>query len=376
MTFPSTLLITNDFPPRVGGIQRMLGSLAAALPPDKVSVLAPRWDGAAAHDASRPYRIFREHGTFAWPTGAFMDRVRDVIEDTKADVVVFGAASPLALLGPRVAASGIPYLVIAHGFEYWLSLLPGSHALMRRATGRASRVTACSSFVARTVRTAVPRAVPVSVFPPGADVDRFHPALATEDLRIRHGIGSRPLVVCVSRLVMRKGQDVLIRAMADLQRRIPNAALLIVGGGPHEPALRRLAAQAPRDSVFFSGEVTEEDLPRYFAVGDVFAMPCRDRLAGLEVEGWGAVFVEAAACAKPVVAGDSGGAGESLVDGETGFLVDGADPAEVTRAIGDLLADPVLARRMGAAGRARIERELTWPRLAARFTGWLEEAAG
>ena len=376
MDVPSTLLVTNDFPPRVGGIQRMLGSLVDELPPDRVSVLAPSWDGAAGSDAAQPYRIFREPQRFIWPSPSFLARILEVAEDTKAEVLVFGAASPLGILGPQVAAAGIPYLVIAHGFEYWLSMLPGSHALMRRATARASRVTACSEFVGRTVRTAVPRRVPVSVLHPGADISRFHPDLPTQDLRIRHGIGDRPLVVCVSRLVMRKGQDVLISAMADLQRRIPGAALLIVGAGPHENALRGLAAAAPADSVFFAGEVAEEELPRYYAMGDVFAMPCRTRLAGLEVEGWGAVFVEAAACGKPVVVGNSGGARESLVDGETGFLVDGTDIGAVVRALGDLLADPGLAAQMGRAGRARAERELSWPRLAARLTGWLQAAAG
>ena len=376
MDVPSTLLVTNDFPPRVGGIQRMLGSLVDELPPDRVSVLAPSWDGAVGSDAAQPYRIFREPQRFIWPSPSFLARILEVAEDTKAEVLVFGAASPLGILGPQVAAAGIPYLVIAHGFEYWLSMLPGSHALMRRATARASRVTACSEFVGRTVRTAVPRRVPVSVLHPGADISRFHPDLPTQDLRIRHGIGDRPLVVCVSRLVMRKGQDVLIRAMTGLQRRIPGAALLIVGAGPHENALRGLAAAAPADSVFFAGEVAEEELPRYYAMGDVFAMPCRTRLAGLEVEGWGAVFVEAAACGKPVVVGNSGGARESLVDGETGFLVDGTDIGAVVRALGDLLADPGLAAQMGLAGRARVERELSWPRLAARLTGWLQAAAG
>jgi phosphatidylinositol alpha-1,6-mannosyltransferase len=373
---PSTLLITNDFPPRVGGIQRMLGSLVGELPPDRIAVLAPSWDGDVAFDAAHPYRTFREPQRFIWPSSRSLSRMREVLEETKAEVVVFGAASPLAVLGPQLAAAGTPYLVVAHGFEYWLSLLPGSHALMRVATARASRVTACSEFIGRTVRTAVPRHVPVSVLQPGADVTRFHPDVPTEHLRVRHGLEGRPLVVCVSRLVMRKGQDVLIRAMQDLQRRIPNAALLIVGGGPYDRALRAMAAEAPADSVFFAGEVAEEDLPGYFAMGEVFAMPCRTRLAGLEVEGWGAVFIEAAASGRPVVVGDSGGARESLVDGETGLLVKGDDVGNVAGALATLLEDPALARRMGAAGRARAERELSWPRLADRLTGWLQAAAG
>jgi phosphatidylinositol alpha-1,6-mannosyltransferase len=155
---------------------------------------------------------------------------------------------------------------------------------------------------------------------------------------------------------------------------VPDAALLIVGGGPNEQRLRALAVEAPANSVFFSGQVSEEELPRHYAVGDVFAMPCRTRLGGLEVEGWGNVFIEAAACGKPVVVGDSGGARESLVDGETGLLVNGNDPGQVAGAVADLLGDRELARKMGAAGRERVVRDHHWPTIASTLAGWLRQA--
>ena len=157
---------------------------------------------------------------------------------------------------------------------------------------------------------------------------------------------------------------------------MPEATLVIVGGGPYEERLRALAADAPAGSVLFAGQVSEEDLPRYYAMGDVFAMPCRTRLGGMEVEGWGNVFIEASACARPIVVGDSGGARETLVDGETGLLVDGADVGQVADAVSELLADPDRARRMGAAGRARVERAHAWPAIAGRLAGWLRDAAG
>jgi phosphatidyl-myo-inositol dimannoside synthase len=232
----------------------------------------------------------------------------------------------------------------------------------------------CSEFIARTVRTAVPRSVPVSVLYPGADTETFRPDLATADLRERHGLDDRPVVVCVSRLVARKGQDVLIRGMHEVRRRVPEAMLVIVGGGPYDAVLRRLAEDAPTGSVVFAGEVSEADLPRYYAMGDVFAMPCRTRLGGLEVEGWGNVFIEAAACARPVVVGDSGGAREALVDGETGILVDGRRVAKVADAVATLLEDPARARRMGAAGRARVERAHRWPGIAEQLASWLRAA--
>ena len=376
MDVPNTLLVTNDFPPRVGGIQRTLEALWRELPPDRIGVFCPDWDDAAAYDAGAPFRVFRQPERFLWPTPQIADRIEAAARVMGAEVLLFGATYPLALLGPRLAARGLPYLSAAHGFEYWLSIAPGTHALMRHATSRATRVPVlCSAFIARTVRTAVPRSVPVSVLYPGADVTRFRPDLATGDIREALGVGARPLVVCVSRLVPRKGQDTLIRAMPAIRRRVPDAALAIVGGGPSEDRLRAMAADLPAGTVAFSGQVAEDDLPRYYAAGDVFAMPCRTRLGGLEVEGWGNVFIEAAACGKPVVVGDSGGARESLVDGETGILVDGTRVTSVADALGDLLAEPERAKAMGAAGRERVLRAHTWPAIAERLASWLGEAA-
>lgn len=375
MDVPRTLLVTNDYPPRVGGIQRTLEALVKELPAERVSVFCPDWDGAEAFDAAAPYRVERQPERFLWPTPDVASRVEAVAADVGAEVVLFGATYPLGLLGPRLARRGIPYLSAAHGFEYWLSIAPGAHALMRRATSRATRVPVCSAFIARVVRTAVPRGVPVSVMYPGADTEAFRPDLPVEDLLERHGLAGRPVVVCVSRLVARKGQDVLIRAMPEIRRRVPDAALLIVGGGPYRDTLEEMAAElAQGDSVVFTGQVSEDDLARYYRAGNVFAMPCRSRLGGFEVEGWGNVFIEAAACGRPVVVGDSGGAREALVDGETGLLVNGADVPEVADAVACLLGDPTRAEAMGRAGRERVEASYTWSRAAGELVAWLRAA--
>lgn len=376
MYVPKTLVVTNDYPPRIGGIQRTLEALVEQLPPDRVAVLCPAFDGSEAFDARASYRVFRQPERFLWPTRAIARRVEAAISDFGADVVLFGATYPLALIGPRLAKRGTPYLPAAHGFEYWLSIAPGAHGLMRRATSRATRVPVmCSEFIARVVRTAVRERVPVSVMYPGADVETFHPDLPFDDLLEAHGVAGRPLVVCVSRLVPRKGQDVLIRAMPEIRRRVPDATLLVVGGGPYRDRLEEMGRHAPTGAVVFAGQVSEVDLPRYYRAGDVFALPCRARLGGLEVEGWGNVFIEAAACGRPVVVGDSGGARETLVDGVTGRLVDGSDVTAVADAVAALLEDPARAEAMGAAGRARVERHFTWQRAAAQLAGWLREAA-
>jgi len=372
---PRTLLVTNDFPPRVGGIQRTLEALWRELPPHRVAVFCPRWEGDDAYDERAGFRVLRQPDRYFWPAPDLAKRVLAAAREVDAEVVVFGAISPVALIGPRLAGAGLPFLAAAHGFEYWASTAPLTHSLVRRATARASRVPVlCSEFVARRVRAAVPHHVPVSVLYPGADVEVFRPDLPTQDVRERHGVVDRPLVVCVSRLVPRKGQDMLIRSMDAVRRRVPDATLLLVGAGPYESKLRAMAADAPDGSVVFAGQVSEMDLPRYYALGDVFAMPCRTRFGGLEVEGWGNVFIEAAACARPVIVGDSGGAREALVDGETGLLVDGADIGQVADAVATLLEDPGLAAKMGDSGRARVEAAHTWPRIATKLAAWLRQA--
>lgn len=367
MQVPPTLLVTNDFPPRIGGIQRTLEALWRELPADRAGVFCADWDDAAAYDAAAPFRVFRQPERFLWPTRGVAARIEAAAREMGAEVVLFGATYPLALTGPRLAGRGLPYLAAAHGFEYWLSLAPITHTLMRRATGSATRVPVlCSAFIARTVRTAVPATVPVTVLYPGADVERFRPDLPTDDIRAAHGIGDAPLVVCVSRLVKRKGQDRLIDALPAIRERVPNARLLIVGGGPEEERLRSRAASLG-DACVFAGQVPEDDLPRYYAVGDVFAMPCRTRRGGLDVEGLGIVYLEASATGLPVIAGDSGGAPDAVRDGITGHVVNGRDVSVIADRIATLLADRDLARRMGEAGRAWVESAWRWDQQAAKL---------
>ena len=367
--------MTNDFPPRVGGVQQYVWNVASHLPADRVAVVAPNWPGWQAHDRMLPFPVERFPTTFLWPSGDLRTRVRMAAREHRAEAVLFGHGLPLALLGPEL---DLPYVVATHGTEYWFALTPALHGLLRRATSRARRVLAVSRFTGRTVRTAVPQHIPVSLLPPGVDAERFRPGTpeAGAEIRRRHGIAEgRPLVVCVSRLVRRKGQDVLIQSMPAVLRRESDAALLVVGGGPDRARLEDMAAAAQPGSVVFAGEVSDEDLPAYHAAADVFAMPCRSRLAGLEVEGFGIVFLEAAAGGRPAVAGDSGGAAEAVQDGDTGLVVDGRHAGQVAEAIGALLADPHRADAMGKAGRERVERLFTWPRLTERLARWLAEAS-
>ena len=359
---PRTLVVTNDFPPRVGGVQQYVWNMVSRLPSDRVAVLAPNWPGWREHDGSQPYPIHRWPGSFLWPTPDLARRVRSLVREHDADVVLFGHGFPLPLLAPELRENGVPSVVLTHGAEVWMAAAPGTAAAFRRACSAARELTAITRYTATLIRASVPASVPITVLPPAVDAERFSPEVDGASVRERHRLDGRRVALCVSRLVPRKGQDVLIRGWADVRRIAPDAALLLVGDGPSRPTLARLADDGPSGSVVFAGEVADQDLPHYYAACDVFAMPCRSRWGGLEVEGFGIVFLEAASTAKPVIAGRSGGSEEAVVDGETGLMVEGAEPKAVALSVAKVLDDERLAGRMGLAGRERVTRAFTWDR--------------
>jgi phosphatidylinositol alpha-1,6-mannosyltransferase len=256
----------------------------------------------------------------------------------------------------------------SHGHELGWAALPGSRQLLGRIGAAVDVVTYLTEYAHTRLATAYgprPRFVRL---PPGVDTDTFRPDVSSAEVRDRYGLGDRPTVVCVSRLVPRKGQDTLIRAWPAVRDRIPGAALLVVGRGRDLPRLRRLAAQRglERDVVFTDG-VPWAELPAHYAAGHVFAMPCRTRRGGMDVEGLGIVYLEASAIGLPVVAGDSGGAPDAVVEGETGWVVPGRSVTAVAARVSALLADPAAARAAGEKGRAWVEREWRWSGLAARL---------
>jgi phosphatidylinositol alpha-1,6-mannosyltransferase len=371
---PLTLVVTNDFPPTFGGVQQYVFNLVANLPPDRITVLAPAAAGARQFDDAQGFEVVRDTDSSLKPSHRVAEKVRSLIRSRDIDVVVFGHALPLALLGPGIAKRGTPYVVCTHGREYWMALLPGTTEALRWATSRASRVFAITRATARSISSAVPGHVPVSLLPPGVDVERFHPGAKAGDVRSRHALGDGPLILAPSRLVPRKGHDVLLRAMPRLIQDA-DANLLIVGQGPHERRLRELASVLPPGRVTFAGAVPDAILPQYYAEADIVAVPCRSRYLGLEIEGFGIVYLEAAASGKPAIAGRSGGTDEAVVDGVTGLLVDGSSAESVAEAVRRLLCNPEASAAMGRAGRERAERLFAWPRLSYWFGRVLREAA-
>ena len=365
-----TLVVTNDFPPRPGGIQAYVHSLAVRQPPGEIVVYASTWQGAAAFDADQPFPVVRHPTSLLLPTPDVLRRTRELARAESCDRVWFGAAAPLALLaGPlkldRAVAS-------THGHETGWALLPGARQVLRRIGRQTDVLTYLTAYTCERLAPALGPTARLEHLPAGVDPAVFRPRCGGDEVRRSYGLADRPVVVCVSRLVPRKGQDVLIRALPAIRRQVPDAALLLVGGGPDAPRLQRLAAEHDvADDVVLTGSVPWEVLPAHYDAGDVFAMPCRTRGAGMDVEGLGIVFLEASATGLPVVAGRSGGSPDAVLDGQTGHLVDGRSVTAVAERVGGLLADPDRAREMGAAGRAWVEREWRWDVLAARLRGLL-----
>jgi phosphatidylinositol alpha-1,6-mannosyltransferase len=370
-------LVTNDFPPRPGGIQAYLEELVgqlARLGSHTLTVYAPRWKGADRYDRAAPYEVVRHPGTLMLPGPAVAGRMRGLIAERDIDAVWFGAAAPLALLAAPARRAGAGRVVAStHGHEVGWSMLPLARSALRRIGEDNDVVTFVSHYTRGRFASAFGPRAALEHLPPGVDTDRFRPdAAARSELRARYRLGQRPTIVCLSRLVPRKGQDLLIRALPAIRERIDGAALAVVGGGPYQAALWRLAHQhGVADHVVFTGGVPAAELPAHHAMADVFAMPARTRGAGLDVEGLGIVYLEASATGVPVVAGRSGGAPETVQEGSTGLVVDGRSVDQIADALSEILADPSRAAAMGAAGRRWVRKNWRWETHAARLAGLL-----
>ncbi|MCX4848477.1 glycosyltransferase family 4 protein [Streptomyces sp. NBC_00893] len=377
-----TLIVTNDFPPRPGGIQAFLHNMALRLDPAQIVVYTSTWKrtpegraATAAFDAEQPFTVVRDPVTMLLPTPRVTRRAVRLLREHGCTSVWFGAAAPLGLMAPALRRAGARRLVATtHGHEAGWAQLPAARQLLRRIGEGTDTITYLGEYTrSRIAPVLTPRAAArMAQLPPGVDEKIFHPSSGGDRTRAGLGLSDRPVVVCVSRLVPRKGQDTLILAMPAILAQVPDAVLLIVGGGPYDKELRRLAEETGvGESVRFTGPVPWEELPAHYGAGDVFAIPCRTRRGGLDVEGLGIVFLEASATGLPVVAGDSGGAPDAVLDGETGWVVRGGSVEESADRIVTLLRDPELRQRMGERGRAWVEEKWRWDLLAERLRALL-----
>jgi phosphatidylinositol alpha-1,6-mannosyltransferase len=363
------LLVTNDFPPKVGGIQSYLWELWRRLPPDRVTVLTTTHPDAEAFDAAQRFAVYRHAGVLL-PTPALADEIRRVAADANAGLVLLDPALPVGLVGPRL---GLPYGVVLHGAEVTVpARVPVARQLLTSVLRGATCVIAAGGYPAAEAYHLAGDGLPVTVVPPGVDVERFHPLSPEEKRRARSDAGlpvDGKVVVGMSRLVPRKGFDVLIAAAGLLAPIHPDLTVAIAGAGRDRPRLERLV-KATGAPVRLLGFVPDADMPALLGCADVFAMPCRSRWGGLEQEGFGIVFLEAAASGVAGVAGASGGSHEAVAHGETGFVVRRPqDPVALAAALARLLDDAELCRAMGAAARRRAEQQFSYDQLAAQLAG-------
>lgn len=347
------LLVTNDYPPKPGGIQQYLGNLVAAYP-DPIRVLAP------ADEGDDP-GVMRGDRAFMWPTRRVRSWIEGHIAEFKPDVVLFGAPHPLTFLGSGLRrTTGVPYAVLCHGAEVTIpAALPVTRQLLRRPLRDADVRFAVSRFTAGRVERLTGKTV--RYVGAGVDVEAFRPASAAP---------VNPVVGCVSRFVPRKGQRRVLEAVARLRRTGLDAEVLLVGSGRQEQRLRSAAERLGIPARFEVG-VPWSELPGLYREMTLFAMPCRSRWFGLEVEGLGLVFLEAGATGIPVLAGDSGGSPETVVPGVTGYIV--RRDSDLDEGIAMLLADPDAARSMGTAGRRRVAEDFTWEAVVTRLREGLDE---
>ena len=373
------LCITNDFGPRAGGIETFVIGLIERLPFGSVIVYTSAQESSAPYDLKLlqdfGVEVVRDKSKILLPTPGVAYCVNALVRERKITTVFFGAAAPLGLLSRGLRRAGVKEIVaLTHGHEVWWSRVFPFTLAMKSISRQVNTLTYLGEFTRNAISKSVTKVAAQSMvkIAPGIDTDHFSPQDARE-LRNELGLTEKKVIVSVGRLVHRKGQDVLIEAMPAIIRDVPEAHILMIGEGPYRSYLEnRVKALEIQERVTFIGRIQYADLPRYICAGDLFVMPSRSRLAGLEVEGLGIVYLEASACGLPVIAGDSGGAPDAVLEGQTGLVVDGTSKSEVAAAVVELLLDPDRSRAMGVRGRQWIIQEWRWEIWSARFAELLK----
>ncbi len=369
------LFVTNDFGPRSGGIESFVMGLIERLPKDSVTVFTSSQGETSNYDAKWQHdygvHVIRDRSTMLLPTPRVARALKKIAKQGDFSAACFGAAAPLGLLASTLRKAGIARIIsLTHGHEvWWAKVFPFSWA-MRLIGDRMDAMTYLGDFTERNISRALsPRAREAMVrVAPGIDVSHFSPDESPSDLREQLGLKDKAVIVSVGRLVPRKGQDRLIQALPLIRKTIPNAHLLFVGEGNYRKNLEKLVQDNDvKDHVTFVGRVSYTQLPSYFRCGDIFAMPSRSRMGGLEVEGLGIVYLEASACGLPVIAGNSGGAPDAVVDGVTGIVVDGTNINEIAGAIVRVLSDPAKMKAMGAVGSEWVASGWSWDIWSSKF---------
>ncbi len=367
------LLVTNDLGPRAGGIETFILGLLDRLDGNEIVIYTAAQPDSAEFDAALAAKtgaiILRDKNSILIPTPAVNRRVRKVMKEYQSEIIWFGAAMPLAWMSGLLKRAGAKRVVaITHGHEVWWAKLPPFKWIFARATRSIDVLTYLGEFTKKAMSPVVNSACIMVQIAPGISIDHFTPGIKSPELIKEFGLEGKQVLISVGRLVHRKGQDKLLEAMPNILLQHPDVVLLFVGIGPRKKKLDQLVKRYQLESyIRFVGRVKYENLPKYFRLGDLFVMPSRSRLAGLEVEGLGIVYLEASASGVAVLAGKSGGAPDAVIVGETGEIVDGTDSSEIARVINEMLDNPRKLATMGEAGHTWTQSQWDWKIWGERF---------
>lgn len=367
------LLVTNDLGPRAGGIETFILGLLDQLDGSQIVIYTASQSESADFDKRLTEKtgvlIVRDKSSILLPTPWVNRRVRAIALRYESEVIWFGAAMPLAWMSGLLKRAGAKRIVaITHGHEVWWAKLPPFKQIFAQSTKSIDVLTFLGEFTRSAMAPVVRAPCQMVQIAPGISIEHFSPGAKSQRLIDELKLEGKQILVSVGRLVHRKGQDKLLEALPEILLTHPDIVLLFIGVGPRQKKLDQLVrAHDLSHYVRFVGRVTYDKLPEYFRLGDLFVMPSRSRLAGLEVEGLGIVYLEASACAIPVLAGASGGAPDAVIQGETGVVVDGSRVGEIARAVNELLDHPAQMAELGKAGRAWTQERWSWQIWGERF---------
>jgi phosphatidylinositol alpha-1,6-mannosyltransferase len=379
--YKKILLVTNDFGPRAGGIETFVIGLLERIKGHEVTVFTSQQGDTSVYDQQWidkfGVRVIRDQSKILLPSWRVKRAAKKIVAAKNIDVVVFGAAAPLALMSPSLRKSGVKKIIaLTHGHEVWWAKIFPFRLAIKRIGKNVDHLTYLGEFTRQAISKPLTRksATEMVKIAPGIDTAHFIPQPDAMQKRKELGLQDKKIIISVGRLVHRKGQDNLIQAMPAVLKKIPNAHLLLVGEGPYRKHLEKLVMKSSLEqNVTFAGRIMYDRLPSYLSAADLFAMPSRSRFFGLEVEGLGIVYLEASACGIPVVAGNSGGAPDAVLEGVTGLCVDGTNIEQITAAIVEICSDAERASHMGAAGRNWIVNQWRWDIWSKEFNALLVE---
>ena len=372
---PSILLVTNDFGPRAGGIETFIIGLLERMLPGTVMVYTSQQAESERFDQrwreKYGVHVIRDRRSILLPTPRVTRAIKNIITREGIESVWFGAAAPLAVMAKTFRAVGVKKIVaLTHGHEVWWAKIPPFSLAMKFIGAQVDYLGYLGEFTRNAIAPSLNKRDRDKLIKiaPGIDTEHFSPMPRDPALVAELDIKDSPTIVSVGRLVHRKGQDQLVKALPRIIEKFPRVKLIFVGTGPHQKAIEKLMKKlGVEKSVRFIGRIPHEQLPQYFALGDIFAMPSRSRLFGLEVEGLGIVYLEASACGLPVIAGNSGGAPDAVLSEKSGVIVDGTSVKEIADAAILLLSDSSKSRKLGRTGREWVVSDWRWEHWSKTF---------